>query len=114
MARETRQQRRARRAEAARDDGGAVVDRGRSRQAQRRPEVEAPTSQTGGRRTPEGGSRRFVFESWAELKKVEWPGQSQVIQATTVVLIACVVVGAFLFVADLAFREAVENILQVG
>ena len=34
----------------------------------------------------------FIAESWAELKKVEWPGQNQVIQGTVVVLVACVVV----------------------
>src|SRR5581483_4080970 len=38
----------------------------------------------------------FVMESWAELKKVEWPGQNQVIQGTVVVLIACLVVGTYL------------------
>ncbi len=114
MARETRQQRRARRAEAAAGDGGGVADRGANRQTQVRPPAEAATTETGGgTRAPER-RRRFVFESWAELKKVEWPGQSQVIQATTVVLIACFVVGVFLFVADLAFRRVVESILQVG
>ena len=36
------------------------------------------------------GGKRFIGESWAELKKVEWPGQNQVIQGTVVVIIACV------------------------
>ena len=40
--------------------------------------------------------RRFVRESWGELKKVEWPNRAQVIQGTIVVIIACAVVGAFL------------------
>ena len=35
-------------------------------------------------------------ESWAELKKVEWPGQNQVIQGTVVVLVACLIVGIYL------------------
>jgi preprotein translocase subunit SecE len=38
----------------------------------------------------------FVRESVAELRKVEWPNRSQVIQGTIVVLIACAIVGAFL------------------
>jgi len=52
----------------------------------------------------------FVHESWAELKKVDWPGQNQVIQGTVVVLIACLVVGAFLYVNDLVWKRVVENL----
>ena len=53
----------------------------------------------------------FVFESWAELKKVEWPGQTQVIQGTGVVLIACIVVGTYLYLNDLAWKPVVSKIL---
>jgi preprotein translocase subunit SecE len=53
----------------------------------------------------------FVAESWAELKKVEWPGQSQVIQGTIVVLIACIVVGAFLYVNDTVWKHVVSKVL---
>ena len=53
----------------------------------------------------------FVQESWAELKKVEWPGQNQVIQGTVVVLIACIVVGAFLYVNDQIWKEVVQKVL---
>jgi preprotein translocase SecE subunit len=53
----------------------------------------------------------FVVESWAELKKVEWPGQSQVIQGTVVVLIACVVVGAYLYLNDKVWQQVVQKIL---
>jgi preprotein translocase SecE subunit len=52
----------------------------------------------------------LVRESWAELKKVEWPGQNQVIQGTVVVLIACAVVGAYLYVNDLAWKRIVQNV----
>jgi preprotein translocase SecE subunit len=41
---------------------------------------------------------------------VEWPGQSQVIQGTAVVLIACMIVGFYLYVADQAFKRLVENV----
>jgi preprotein translocase subunit SecE len=44
-----------------------------------------------------GGPFGFIAESVAELKKVEWPGQSQVIQGTVVVLGACVIVGVYLY-----------------
>jgi len=51
----------------------------------------------------------FVADSWAELKKVEWPGQAQVIQGTVVVLVACVVVGVFLYLNDLLWKPVVSN-----
>jgi len=53
----------------------------------------------------------FVSQSWAELKKVEWPGQNQVIQGTVVVLVACVVVGTFLYLNDLVWKQVVSKFL---
>ena len=53
----------------------------------------------------------FFAESWAELKKVEWPGQSQVIQATVVVLIACIVVGIYLYLNDTLWKPVVQRII---
>jgi preprotein translocase SecE subunit len=60
---------------------------------------------------PEEHHRNFIASSWAELKKVEWPGQNQVIQGTVVVLIACVVVGTFLYVNDLIWKQVVSKFL---
>ena len=53
----------------------------------------------------------FIRESWGELQKVDWPNRSQVIQGTIVVLIACAVVGAFLWGADQLLRPFVREIL---
>ena len=107
MARQTRAQRRARRQQHA-EAGGGVAQRARARQQQIRP-AQPVKSQTG-RQLPGGGGRRFIAESWGELKKVEWPGQAQVIQGTAVVLIACIIVGTYLWIADQAFRRLVENV----
>ncbi len=113
MARNTRQRRRQRRARS--QDGEqqqpSVTQRARTRQQQVRPAAQQPKTQTGSRRVPGRGFRRFVGESWAELKKVEWPTQSQVIQGTIVVIIACGIVGAYLWIADLAFKPLVRDIL---
>jgi preprotein translocase subunit SecE len=114
VARNTRQRRRQRRrAEAA--DGQqpqqTVSKRAARRQQAVRPAAQPPKTQTGSRRVPGGGFRRFVGESVAELKKVEWPSQSQVIQGTIVVIIACVIVGAYLYAADLFFKPFVRDIL---
>jgi preprotein translocase SecE subunit len=51
----------------------------------------------------------FVKDSWAELKKVEWPGQSQVIQGTVVVLVACLVVGSYLYLNDIVWKHVVSK-----
>ena len=53
----------------------------------------------------------FVQESWAELKKVEWPNQNQVIQGTVVVLIACFVVGTYLYLNDIVWKHVVAKII---
>ena len=109
MARQTRSERRARRA--AQQDSQAVAQRSRPpRQQQLRPTAE-PAPADGGRHLPGSGFRNFVAESWGELKKVDWPGQSQVIQATVVVLIACIVVGIYLYVNDLIWKPVVQKII---
>jgi len=110
MARQTRAQRRARRAQqAGQADSPSVSQRARSRQPVR-PQVAAVQAE---RRPPGGGVRQFIAESWGELKKVEWPTQQQVIQGTIVVLIACAIVGAFLYANDLIWRRAVHAILGI-
>ena len=53
----------------------------------------------------------FFAESWAELKKVEWPGQNQVIQGTIVVLVACLVVGTYLYINDEIWKQVVSKLL---
>ena len=99
MARETRRQRRDARRAAGDGAPGAVVPA--------RPQAvpAEPAAVDHGRR---GG---FVRESWGELKKVDWPNRSQVIQGTVVVLIACAVVGAYLWGVDQALRPFVRDVL---
>jgi len=53
----------------------------------------------------------FIKESIAELKKVEWPGQNQVIQGTVVVLVACLIVGVYLWLNDQVWKHFVSNVL---
>jgi preprotein translocase SecE subunit len=112
VARNTRQRRRQRRrAQSGEQQQQSVSQRARTRQQQVRPAAQVPKTQTGARRMPGGGFRRFVGEAIAELKKVEWPSQAQVLQGTIVVIIACAIVGAYLWVADLSFKPFVRDIL---
>ncbi len=110
MARQTRSERRALRA--AQAESKAAVERTSRTRPQLRPAVEpAHAQEQPRRRGPFAGTRNFVAESWAELKKVEWPGQSQLIQGTVVVLIACFITGVYLFAADEVFKRLVQHVL---
>ncbi len=111
MARNTRQRRRQRRRAQDGEEKQSVTQRARTRQQAVRPAAQVPKTQTGARRMPGGGFRRFVGEAIAELKKVEWPSQTQVMQGTVVVIIACLIVGAYLWIADLTFKPFVRDIL---
>jgi preprotein translocase SecE subunit len=82
--------------------------RARSRQAQVRPAAQTQRGQTG-RRDHQRGS--FVRESVAELRKVEWPDQRQVTTGAVVVIIACAITGAYLWLNDLLWQRVVEAIL---
>ncbi len=53
----------------------------------------------------------FIRECIAELRKVEWPDQRQVTTGTVVVIIACAITGAYLWVNDLVWQRVVEAIL---
>ena len=105
MARETRRQRRA--ARAAAGDGASTSRRGR--QAQVRPSQQPVKQQTGRKSDHQRG--QFVRESYAELKKVDWPSRAQTIQGVAVVIIACAIVGIYLWGLDQIFRPLVDRVL---
>jgi preprotein translocase SecE subunit len=100
MARETRKQRRAARAA----EGG-----GSSRAAAVRPSQQPVKQQTG--RKSERQRGQFVRESYAELRKVDWPSRRQTFQGVVVVLIACAIVSAYLWGLDQVIRPFVDKVL---
>jgi preprotein translocase subunit SecE len=69
-----------------------------------RPPQPAPTG--GGQRV---GLRRFMNESWAELRKVQWPSRQAVVQGTLVVFVVTLFFALFLTAVDyLAVRFVTE------
>ena len=107
MAGETRRQRRDARRAAGQDT--PAPQRSRSRIGGTPVPADGPVeSQV----EPHGRGRRgsFIRESYAELRKVEWPNRAQVIQGTVVVIIACAIVGAYLWGADQLLRRLVQNV----
>jgi preprotein translocase SecE subunit len=109
VAKQTRAQRRARRAEQLRQEGNGAEARAAQRPAQMR--AAEPAAVATERHIPGSGFRRFVGESVAELKKVEWPNRQQVIQGTIVVIVACAIVGAYLWGADQILKPFVRDVL---
>ena len=109
MARETRRQRRDQRKSSGAPAPKQAAPRPTRSQPQVRPGMQPSSTQTGRREPRQRG--RFVKESWAELNKVEWPSRSQVVQGTIVVIIACVIVGTYLYAADQVFKPFVRNVL---
>jgi len=104
VARETRRQRRAARAAG---DGAATGRRSRAQQV--RPAAQPVKQQTGRRAEHQRG--QFVRESAAELRKVDWPNRAQTFQGVVVVIIACAIVGAYLYGLDQVFRPLVDRII---
>ena len=115
MARQTRQQRRARRGQAQPALAGGPptpppaaprpTASGDSEPSRRPPRSEER------RRIPGSGTVHFIQESWGELKKVEWPKQRAVVSGTAVVLIACTIVGTYLWLNDQLWQYVVHHIL---
>ena len=57
--------------------------------------------------------RRFLEESWSELKKVTWPTREQVRNLTVLVFVISAAVGGFIAVFDLIFELAVGKIVTL-
>jgi preprotein translocase subunit SecE len=111
VARPTRSQRRARRQQQAEQQQQQQAAPSRRRASAQSVPAAADQPRREPRERKQGGFVNFVGESWAELKKVEWPGQRQVMTGTIVVIIACGIVGGYLWIADLVLKRFVENVL---
>ena len=112
MARSTRQQRRQRRAQAAGTPPLRPAPRPRPTTEEEPP--RQPTEPRPERRDevrPGTPGIRFLQESWAELKKVEWPNQQQLISGTAVVLVACLITGIYLYGNDRLWEVVVKHLL---
>ena len=110
MADETRRQRR--------DARRALGDQSASEPRPSGAQAAGVPQPAGARGTPiapvEHESRRrggFIRESAAELRKVDWPNRAQTIQGTVVVIIAVLIVGAYLWGIDQLIRPFVRNVL---
>jgi preprotein translocase SecE subunit len=113
MARQTRQQRRARRSQSQPALAGGPPVRPPRPTADGAPEParRPPSPEAEGRRAPGTGFVHFVQEALAELKKVEWPTQQALISGTAVVMVACLIVGFYLWLNDELWKYVVQHVL---
>jgi preprotein translocase SecE subunit len=54
--------------------------------------------------------RRYLLESWSELKKVAWPTRDQVRNLTVLVFVVSAAVAVFIAAWDFVFTEVVKII----
>jgi preprotein translocase subunit SecE len=58
--------------------------------------------------------RRFLDESYSELKKVTWPTRQQALNLTVLVFLVSLVVGVFISVFDFVFTQGLTFIGTLG
>ena len=58
--------------------------------------------------------RRFIDESWSELKKVSWPSREQVRNLTILVFVISFVVGLYITVADTVYDQVIRFLAGVN
>ena len=55
--------------------------------------------------------RRYLGESWSELKKVAWPTRETVIRLTLLVVAVSIAVGIYIYVLDSIFNALIDQVL---
>ena len=87
-----------------RDGDGGRRGGGRGGRGQPRPEAKREPRQR-------GRVLNFLIQVWAELRRVQWPDRNQVTQATSVVVVFCLLAGLYLAFFDWLFADLVKAIL---
>jgi len=57
--------------------------------------------------------KTFLREVNVETRKVTWPNKQEVINTTTVVIIASFIFGIYLYLCDLVFFKLVNSVFSV-
>lgn len=91
----------------------SFTDRARDRRERVRA-IGGTKSQAGAQRERKGGFITFAREAYGELRKVDWPGQKQLVNATLVVIVAVVIVGFYLYVVDEGLSRLVRDVFLAG
>jgi preprotein translocase subunit SecE len=75
---------------------------------------QAPQAPRPGRTADEGrtGPAQFIREVRSELRKVAWPTRSEVINYSIIVLVAVVILTAYIALLDFGFGEAILKLFE--
>ncbi|HXX60119.1 MAG TPA: preprotein translocase subunit SecE [Candidatus Sulfotelmatobacter sp.] len=57
--------------------------------------------------------RRYIEESWSELKKVTWPTPRQTWNLTVLVFVVSAMVGVFIFGVDAVFTTGLKIVTSL-
>jgi len=58
------------------------------------------------------GSKAFLGEVQAELKKCAWPTQSELVQSTGVVIVSMFILAAVVSVSDLVLMQVMKLVIR--
>ena len=90
--------------------GGSGTGKGKGKAGKggaRGPQPSMPIA-TGG---PRSSPRKFISESWGELRKVQWPTGRQVMQGTLVVGVFTAFFAVYFQIIDAGIEPLVNNLL---
>ena len=57
--------------------------------------------------------RRYIAESWSELKKVTWPTRVQVRNLTVLVFLISAIIGVFIAAVDFVFFQIIARLTEL-
>jgi preprotein translocase subunit SecE len=57
--------------------------------------------------------RRYIAESWSELKKVTWPTRLQVRNLTVLVFLISAMIGIFIAAVDFVFFQLIARLTEL-
>ena len=57
--------------------------------------------------------RRYIAESWSELKKVTWPTRLQVRNLTVLVFLISAIIGVFIAAVDFIFFQIIARLTEL-
>lgn len=57
--------------------------------------------------------RQFYNETLQEIKKCAWPPRDELVESTGLVIVAVILVTAFIFAIDTVSRQGIEAIINI-
>lgn len=59
-------------------------------------------------------TKEFLNEVWLELKKSSWPTRRELVDSTLVVIVSMIILGMFVWGADLIFLQIISALTRAS